>query len=42
MRVKPGEELPFMIVFSKLSDHLDEFALKEGGSSFADLKTMWK
>jgi hypothetical protein len=31
--IKPGKELPFMIVFSELPDNLDEFAIQVEGSS---------
>jgi hypothetical protein len=30
--VKPGKELPFMIVFSDLPDNLEEFAIEVAGS----------
>ena len=32
IRVKPGQELPFMIVFSKLPGNLEEFAVEAEGS----------
>ena len=28
MGIKPGKELPFMIVFSELPDNLEEFAVE--------------
>jgi pilus assembly protein FimV len=30
--IKPGKELPFMIVFSDLPDNLEEFAIEVAGS----------
>ena len=33
MQIKPGEELPFMIVFSNLPDNLEEFAVEVTGST---------
>ena len=33
MRVKPGQELPFMIVFSNLPANLEEFAVEAEGSA---------
>ena len=32
MRVKPGQELPFMIVFANLPRNLEEFAIEAEGS----------
>jgi pilus assembly protein FimV len=34
-QVKPGKELPFMIVFSNLPDNLEEFAIEAAGSASA-------
>jgi pilus assembly protein FimV len=34
-QVKPGNELPFMIVFSNLPDNLEEFAIEAAGSTSA-------
>lgn len=34
-QVKPGKELPFMIVFSNLPDNLEEFAIEAAGSTSA-------
>ena len=33
MQVKPGQELPFMIVFANLPDNLEEFAIEVAGST---------
>ena len=33
MQIKPGEELPFMIVFSNLPDDLEEFSIEVAGST---------
>ncbi|OEU67581.1 MAG: hypothetical protein BBJ57_09300 [Desulfobacterales bacterium PC51MH44] len=33
MQIKPGQELPFMIVFSNLPDNLEEFAVEVTGST---------
>jgi hypothetical protein len=33
MQVKPGQELPLMIVFATLPDNLEEFAIEVAGST---------
>ena len=33
MQVKPGQELPFMIIFATLPDNLEEFAIEVAGST---------
>jgi caspase domain-containing protein/PEGA domain-containing protein/uncharacterized protein DUF1566/uncharacterized protein DUF3426 len=38
MQIKPGGELPFMIVFSNLPDNLDEFSIEVAGSSDVSAK----
>ena len=35
MQIKPGGELPFMLIFSNLPDDLEEFSIEVGGSTSA-------
>ena len=37
MEIKPGGELPFMIIFSNLPEDLEEFSIEVAGSTSASL-----